>query len=117
MPGIDGPVCLTHSSPDNSYAGQLLVYDVVPASIVPRSGVLLSIAEAQCDAQLPDVLTLSDFKTWSKVAADGQDQPQCTDMVHACTVLKVSPCRDPCSNSHTRQDTACRELRRATLYR
>lgn len=58
-----------------------------------RSGVLSSIAEARGDAKLPDMLTLSDFKSWSKEAAGGNDQPQCTDMVHACTVLKVSPCR------------------------
>lgn len=91
MPCIDGPVCLTRSAPDDSYAGQLLLFDVVPPNVVSRSGVLSSIAEASGDASLtlPDFVTLAEFRTWSNTIRDAEDIPGCKDMVHACLVLKV----------------------------
>lgn len=90
MPAIDGPVCLTYSAPADVYAGQLLVYDVVPPSAVSRSGFLSSIVEAGGDVRLPDFVTLSEFKAWTSTIATKQTAAD-LNIAQACIVLKVRP--------------------------
>lgn len=94
MSDIDGPVCLTRSAPDQSYAGQLFLFDAIPSGVVSRSGVLSSIAEASGSesVRLPDFVTLAEFKIWSSTIRNAEIISDCKDMAHACTVLKVG-CR------------------------
>lgn len=89
--GFDGPVCLTRSAPVETYAGQLIFYDVVDPSVVARSAVLSCIVEAGGETVLPDSLTLPEFKTWMKDGNATKEDAAKWSFSFLCDVMKVAP--------------------------
>lgn len=58
------PVFLTRSAPFSVCSDHLVFYDVVGPSVISRSSVLSSVLEAGGDVQLPESVTLENFKAY-----------------------------------------------------
>lgn len=89
MPALQGSVCLTSSAPFPIEPNQLILYDVIDASTVCRSGVLSCIVEAGGEATLPDTVTLPDFKAYVRAVSYTGEKFRRLPFESMCTVMKV----------------------------
>lgn len=85
----DTCVRLTHSSSQSDSVGSLVFVDTVEPSIVSRCSVLSCISEAGGDADLPESVSVSNFRLW--IACSGLQYSECRHLLFStiCRVLKV----------------------------
>lgn len=90
MPAVDlRPVCFTRTDTVAVSPGELVFYDIVDANLTSRCGVLSCVAEAGGEAQLPETVTLSDFRSWITAGVPDGNHHRDTPFQTLCTILKV----------------------------
>lgn len=92
-----------------------MMYIPIPDVVVSQSSVLSSIVEAGGDARLPEVVSLSEFRTWVQSITDPAILHSWEHMDQRCTLLKVCICRARPLTQHV--TCTCRSSRVEAFHR